>query len=1412
MPSGPKKRRAARRKRRSGTNPTEEELLEDALELSESLNTVLETSNDDGVKKGDDQISLESPLTAHQSEHVEKSKHVDPVMELESVITKEKECTESESQKETKGNEYVELVGESAFHGHGPTKMVNCVTLDVNNDKVDVNMCKEDVVQYQPQLIMVDTHSPKEQPLKSSCVVDVSPDPDPEPGHEGEYVEVGKSASTVMVNDIMSVMNEGEEMSMEGAGESSLEEPTEPQALDNIRTKDPSLSVEPAIKADVHKISLKDDQDSLGSSSLQVDVSLVEDHGPPEMVNHDATMVNEGGEMSMEVVVHQDFSVETSSHEPQEMVQSVLNKEAEVEEFESIIEVDVETMSFEDAPDAFETPLGSPSLGYMSPVEGDVPFKGNYTNEIHDPQKIFDHLKQVQQHSLPATSIKECVQVGENTLRDPPATFNHVESIINEDGEMSFKDVSQTLMVKEVDELVLEKEAEEPSIQDKSVIEMNIDTSFKNAHDSSKEPSETTSMVTLSSGQGNKSGKVGVTTCDDSPAMVDHVGLIMNENEKEIPMEGVVKEPFVQGNTCVVGECACDAPLVNFVMSTSVGDEMTINSSHGPQEMVDIIGQEHGGDTIYPKDIDTGDIVCIGSPMVVLKEDEEMPMKGVVEEPSGGLLDDQQEIDNTTDQSEENVKTSSNDAQEYSLKAVVGSSFWVNVSPIEGSPFVLGIEEEDDDDTSKTEGLVEEDPTEPSSLHEQQEMVKAFDHSVLNEMPLAESVAEMNIETTLEDALKDSLGNPCLHKVTFIPGNVHGDEAIEGSAHGGRVMVVLKMIPLREAQDLGESVIEATSLKDTERDVQGKRCDEVGRIACDDVSVLEDEEMSMEFFLEEPFHELTQLSSDGVQAMVKIVDFSVQDPCAPAESASIETSPKDSLLENTFLVDMPHRKERIKGDESATMVNPVGSIIKTEISTQGVVEDHTEDVISHSLYEPDVLIKTDDEFVMEGIALKDPSLPVEPLERQSMDHVLMSPLEGGVQGNVFDNVGESEYHVVSGEGMSLQVVLQDLLEDPTEISSKEMINRNDELTHAQDPSMPVDSVIKVNVDTSLEDAQDSFETPLGSPSVGHVNPLEDFAQWNDKFGDSSRVMVKTVDQVIPLEETQEPSLSVEAVIELNEEIPLKKDAKDQSSMGSLEGFSIGEVGEMSFHGEVEAVFEEPVVEKIEPSSDELHTMVKDNQDFEANVETSSKDNQDSLKEPLVSPFMVCGSPVEEKTCGEGGENTIMVNHVELGSKENEYLSSEGFVGESVKEPNEIGRSTHEQQTTVNTIDMPLRREIPLNEAADLTVPVESFSEANLETSSFNDAQASIQQGTSSSVDVYHAEGIGHGSPVMADHGSSTLVNGSRGQRNEMVGLVRSLLEEIRRIRAFYEEGLRQTTQIDLQMLQVLENFDSGPQL
>ncbi|KAI3780667.1 hypothetical protein L2E82_10653 [Cichorium intybus] len=1002
--------------------------------------------------------------------------------------------------------------------------------------------------------------------------------------------------SATMVNHVELVMEENEEMSIEGVLESPFEE-----IIGHLSNNQPEVTVKT-----FDQYVLKEAQDPSSPTESVIDVlpieGVVQGNEIAEVNQssfHVVSDLKDDGEMSIESVLEDPLEDPTkdSLDELQEVVKTIDQLHLKRLHFEevhdpSVIDVNQETSS-EDSQDSFETPPGSPYLGHVSLVEG-------LANES------------IERSYEPQVTVK--------TLDDSDANVIPLEGV------------------------------EDTSVSTESFIEANVETSLKDDKDTSSESLGRFSHDDVPSMEGviekNEGVEVGESEFHGAHVMVNHV-VSISKDEKGVSMEHDHVVSFEQMSLEGVNQDPFEEP--------------TGDSSHEPQEMVEVVDQDP------------------------LEKDEPVI--------------------------EVNVETSLKDAQD-SFKE---PTFLVEVSPVEsnveGKEYATGGESVEmmENEEVSIKGVLEEPFEEITELssHEREVMVKTVDQIVLKDTPLkeaqdaslpAEPIIEVNVKTSVKDS-QDSLKEP---------------------------------------------LDDASSPKGI---TQGNEFDEVGDNACNVVSVVnEGEEKSIEDVLQDNLKEPIESSSHNLEATVKSVDqldlkvtpLEETQLSLPVESA-IEVKEEKSLedaqdllkepLGSSSLVDVSHvegvveendSNEHVEVGEIAShgspeMINNVVVLLKEdgELSMEGNLQDPFEEPNRHSLHESQAMVKTDDQSVLNGLHLKE----------------------------------------------------------------------------GQDPSVRVDSVNKVNVDTSFEDAQDSFETPLGSPSVGHMSSHE------------PHVMFKPVDdqvglKVIPMEETQEPSL--ETVTEVNIERLL--DAKEASidSLGSfsmadvssmegvVQGNEYDEVGEIkrSFPGEAVSmegvhVLEKSFKEPIGPSSGELQTMVK----------VLEKSDQDP-------PF------VPEKEYGESGGNATIVNHVES-LKENEDLSLEDVLEKPFEKP--VGDSSHEQEAMVNTIDG-------------------SFIEVNVERS-FKDAQDYVPMESPSRFDVFPVEGIAeenefekletasYVSQVMVNHQSSSVVNVSHvgertGQRSEMVGLVRTLLEEIRRIRAFYEEGLRQTTQIHMHMSQVLEKFDS----
>ncbi|CAH1434549.1 unnamed protein product [Lactuca virosa] len=1228
MPSGPKKRRAARRKRGSNANHTEDE-VEDAVEVFQTL------SNGD--------------MKAESHEHVEKSKDVPVVEECDSVGSNGKQ---------------------ESVHDE---KIITHATVMVESSDSVGNKEKESESEAVDQILI--------QPISKEIK-----------GNEDDEVDDG-----------FSVVKESEKNSKEVVLQDPFEEPRV-DTVDQVVQKELPLQEAQDLSVPIESVSevnvetfTEDAQDSLKELSVVHENEGVE-VGESELVKDVSVVKNEGED--------QDPSEETKESSSREFDQSILKnihiKEADqipTESAESVIEVDVDAISFEDAEDSFKTPLGSPSIGYMSQV-------------IRSLNKL------AQNPYLAADSVDE-VNVQKSLKEDQ-------DSITEPHGVSSLVDVSP------VEEIVQGIEVAEGGES-----ASHVEPVLKVEEEISKESVLEEEVITEGFSQEL------VKPVDE--LLMEAIPLEKAQDPIKYSLEEVVK-----GNVCGVGECTCDYPLINYVVSED--KKMSFRGvskkrskkpngkfSHDPEEMFDNIDMSrvegfvrfngHGNEPIGLSSRDDvasvegvvpgNETVEIGkgefNHVLVLKEEEEiMPIEGVLEETNGRSSDEPKVMVKTLDHSipgdsvsEANVETFLEDAEEYSPKVPLGiNSFLVKRNEYEEvgeketlvNPFVLGIEdEEDDEDMSIGDGVLEEPLEEKkieTSSDELQATLKMVDNSVLD---AEESLSEANVDTSLKDA--------------------------QGSFKE----------PIRES-----------SMDDVLHDA--------------DSVMKENEDMSMEDVLEKPIPR----SSDEPQPMNKRVD---QDLSTQAKSIEVNVDASFEVTQDSFKVpledssmdDLSHVEAgdqseshgedffKDKGYESATMVNQVELVMeeKEEKSIEGVLEESFE----HSSNEPELIVKTVNQSI-----LKEAQHPSLAEESESVIDVL--PIEAMVEGNEVVEVHESasEYSLQEPKAI-IKTIAQFILKG----------------LHYKEDHDP--SVLEVNEDTSSEDSQVSFETPLGSPSVDHVSPNEAFAQWNEstesieenvesrlkdaknspidssgsfslvdmsymegveenesaevvsflkddkevsmegvleegfekKVGDSSHeqeAMVNTIDSV----EVDEKEVSMEGVLEEHFE---KKDGDflyEQEAMvntiDSVEAVSVlKDEKEMSLEG----VLEEQLEKKVGDSSHEQEEMVntidrsllqeKEAEDLstpvesvtEVNVETSIKDSQDSLKEPLEIPSMDDVSPLEGVVQGnEFGE---------IG--ESEEISVEGVVQDPLEEP--IGNSSQELEEIVKTEDQLDLKEIPLEE-------------------------------------------------------------------------------------------------------------------
>ncbi|CAI9263710.1 unnamed protein product [Lactuca saligna] len=753
-----------------------------------------------------------------------------------------------------------------------------------------------------------------------------------------------------------------------------------------------------------------------------------------------------------------------------------------------------------------------------------------------------------------------------------------------------------------------------------------------------------------------------------------------------------------------------------------------------------------------------------------LKDDKEVSIKGVLKEhfekKDGDSSHEQEAMVNTIDSVEVDEKEVS---MEGGLEEQFEKKDGDSAHEEEALVNTIDSAKVDEKEVSMEGGLEEQfEKKDGDSAHEEEALVNTIDSAKVDEK-------EVSMEGGLEEQFEKKDGDS-LHEEEALVNTIDSVEVDEKevSMEGGLEEQFEKkdrdssreeeaLVNTIDSAEVDEKEVSSVLEEQFEMKVGDSSHEQEVMVNTIDsvevVSVLNDEkEVSMEGDLEEQFEKKVRDYSYEQEEMVNTIDMSLlkekeaEDLSTPIESVTemnVETSIKDSQDSLKEPLGIPSMDD-VSPLEGVVRGNEFGEIGESEeISKEGVVQDPLEEPIGNSSQELEEIVKTDDQLDLKEITLKETQIPS--VQDDSVIEVIKDV------DSLKEPLGSSSIMEEDGD-MTMKGVLQDPF--------RELIGSSlhDHLTleglhlkeEAEDPSVLADSVIKVNVDKSIEDAHDVYETPPGSPSVDHVSPVEGFEanidhSSMDALGSFSMADVS----------------SMERVVEGNESTEV-----DEKSLVSTE-----------------VVHKEPFKDPVGPSTDELQTMVKT---FDQ-----------SFQDPSLQ------GNVQEKEFTEESEDATMDNHVESIKKENEDLSLENLLEVPFQKP--FGDSSHEQDATVNIIDRSLVKEIPLKDAEDPSATVESVTESP------------------SVVDVFPIEGnefnkvsetACHDSPTMVNHvvsvESSSLVDGSsvegvgqrNGQRNEMLGLVRSLLEEIRRIRAFYEEGLRQTTKIDLQMLEVLEKFDS----
>ncbi|KAL7587445.1 hypothetical protein Lser_V15G40491 [Lactuca serriola] len=1337
MPSGPKKRRAARRKRGLNSNHTEDE-VEDAVEVSQTI------SNGD--------------MKAESHEHVEKSKDVPVVEECDSVG--------SNGKKESVHDE----------------KIITHATVMLESSGSVGNKEKESESEAVDQILI--------QPISKEI----------KGNEDGE------------VDDGFSVVKESEKNSKEVVLQDPLQEPRV-DTVDQVVQKELPLQEAQDLSVPTESVSevnvetfIEDAQDSLKELSVVHENEGVE-VGESASVKDVSVVKNEGEDQDPS-----EDTKESSSREfDQSIMKSIHNKEADqipTKSAESVIEVDVDAISFEDAEDSFKTPLGSLSIGYMS--------------------QVMRSLKELAQNPYLAADSVDEVNVQKSLKEDQ-------DSITEPHGVSSLVDASP------VEEIVQGIEVAEGGES-----ASHVEPVLKVEEEISKESVLEEELITEGSTQ-------------EQVKPVDE--LLM----EALPLEkaqGPIKyslEEVVKGNVCGVGECTCDYPLINYVVSED--KKMSFRGiskkhskkpngkfSHDPEEMFDNIDMSrvegfvrfngHGNEPIglsSRDDVASVEGVVPGNEtaedgkgefnhVLVLKEEEEiMPIEGVLEETDGRSSDEPKVMIKTLDQeiqgdsgSEANVETFLEDAKEYSLKVPLGiSSFLVKGNEYQEvgeketlvNPFVLGIQdEEDDEDMSIGDGVLE-DPLEEKKIEtssdELQATVKMIDNSVLD---VEESLSEANVDTSLKDA--------------------------QGSFKE----------PIRES-----------SMDDVLHHV--------------DSVMKENEDMSMEDVLEEPIPS----SSDEPQPMDKRVD---QDLSTQAKSIEVNVDASFEVTQDSFKVpledssmdDLSHVEAgdqsesqgedsfKDKGYEGATMVNRVELVMeeKEEKSIEGVLEESFE----HPSNEPELIVKTVDQSI-----LKEAQHPSLAEESESVIDVL--PTEAMVEGNEVAEVHESasEYSLQEPKAI-IKTIAQFVLKG----------------LHYKEDHDP--SVLEVNEDTSSEDSEVSFETPLGSPSVDHVSPNEAFAQWNestesieenvesrlkdaknspiDSSGSFSLVDMSYMEGIEENESAEAVSVlkddkevSMEGVLEeqfekkdgdssheqeamVNTTDSAEVDEKEVSMEGGLEEQYGKKDGDSSHEQEalvntidsaevdekevsMEGVLEEQFEKKVGDSSHEQEAMVNTIDSAEVDEKEVSmeggleeqfekKDGDYSHEEEALVNTIDSAEVDEKEVSMEGGleeqfekkdgdsshEEEALVNTIDSAEVDEKEVSMEGVLEEQFEK--KVGDSSHEQEETVSTIDISLLKE---KETEDLSTPVESVSEVNVETS-VKDSQDSLNEplGIPSMDDVSLLEGVVQGNEF-----------GEIGESKEISkeGVVQDPLEEpIGNSSQELEEIVKTDDQLDLKEIPLKE--------
>ncbi|KAL4573113.1 hypothetical protein LXL04_019908 [Taraxacum kok-saghyz] len=722
---------------------------------------------------------------------------------------------------------------------------------------------------------------------------------------ENECVEVGDGSGVVM--------KKAEGMSMERVVEKTTESSSDELVKSVLKViplneaHDSSIPVKFVHETIVDMCVLKEVQDSLGSSSL-VDVFPVEDHGSLEMVDHDSE------DVSKESIL-QDFRTGSSSDEPQEMVktgvQLILNEGAQdplADQHHSVIEVDVDTISFDDDQ---ETPLGSPYLGYMSPVEGEVPFKGYRIEAVGKVLNQLGSHKEPQGHSLQAKSDEyssvDNVSPVEGVVHKTGFTQGgesacHIESALKEDGDISMEGVVEEpielkAVVKSLYEWVLKvmPSIDDVKDQDDSLLEENVETSIKDAQDSSKEPLDDVFPID----QGYECVNVDENKFPDQLAIdVNHVESVMKE-DGEILVKDVVEEPHTLMVIKTVDELVLEKEAQEpFIQDKSV-IEVNAHAQYYSKESPSLAKVTFTASDVNLNGYEIDPIECSSNETQVndVVSNDKLAESGT----------------------ESHIET-------YAQDSSKGDSSMVDVSRLEG-----GVQEIESIEVGKSEPLIEFDKGEEDK---EDEMMSIDNGVVGEELTLQDQLQEImksvnqpviEVDVDSKDSFKTPLGISCMVGMPPIKGVADGNTCFkvdESASHDSPAMV--------------------------------KQVEPVMK---------EDEEMTNEGVHED---ESNVRSSNEQHILVKKIDQDAKDTCVSTIEPNIETSSKDAQDPSQVDV-LIHGEGVVEGNDfiedgksayhgPPPLVNYGDSILKEdgEMSMESALKEHFDDDIQSSIEEKDV--------------------------------------------------------------------------------------------------------------------------------------------------------------------------------------------------------------------------------------------------------------------------------------------------------------------------------------------------------------------------------------------------------------------------------------------------------------------------